>query len=169
MSEPIQSIATGTYMIGETTQTELQAGPGISITQPSEGTVRIANDETVLWSADYSNNTTSATLSEGLDHFEFVDIVWCHQNKSLIVNRYPTESKQFLCYLGRENEISWGTVSQFFVFGAVWAKDQWTSNTTLTKRICQYHGFGSTGATSANELVPVKIVGINRISGGNNE
>lgn len=162
MSE-INSIANGTYMIGETTNLNFEAGNGISITQPSEGTVRIANDETVLWSADYSTNTTSATLSEGLDHFEFVDIFWNHgNNSSLIVNRYPTESKQFICYLGRENNLSWSTTGQLFVFAAVWAKENWSSNTTLKKRLCMYHQFGATGSTSVNELVPVKIVGINR-------
>jgi len=43
MSE-INSIAQGTYTLGQTSATTYQAGPGISITQPSEGTVRISND-----------------------------------------------------------------------------------------------------------------------------
>ena len=73
MSEPIQSISNGTYMIGETTQTELQAGHGISITKPSEGTVRIAADETVLWE-NSSGSTSSVALSESPYNFDFVDI-----------------------------------------------------------------------------------------------
>lgn len=73
MSEPIQSIANGTYMIGETTNLNFEAGPGISITQPSEGTVRIANDETVLWE-NSSGSTSSVALSESPYNFEFVEI-----------------------------------------------------------------------------------------------
>ena len=80
----------------------------------------------------------------------------------MIVNRYPTEAGEFLCYLGRENSLTWSSTGQFFMFGAVWAKNQWTSNTILNKRICKYHTFGSTGSGDANELVPVKIIGIDR-------
>jgi hypothetical protein len=44
MSENIQSIANGSFVLGSTSATTYQAGPGISITHPSEGTVRISND-----------------------------------------------------------------------------------------------------------------------------
>lgn len=73
----INSIANGTYTIGETNNLTFEAGPGISIDSPSAGTVRIANDETVL----YENNnpqqlTTSATytLSEPFTNFEKIEV-----------------------------------------------------------------------------------------------
>ena len=44
MSENIQSISQGTYTIGNTSAINFEAGPGISITEPSAGTVRIGND-----------------------------------------------------------------------------------------------------------------------------
>lgn len=75
MSEPIQSIANGTYLIGETSQTEFQAGPGISITQPSEGTVRISNDETILFSD--SSGVDGSNLPSGMvdmNTFKYVRI-----------------------------------------------------------------------------------------------
>ena len=49
MSENIQSISQGTYTIGQTSATNFIAGPGIKIDEPSAGTVRIGNDETVLF------------------------------------------------------------------------------------------------------------------------
>lgn len=44
MSENIQSISQGTYTIGQTSAINFEAGPGISITEPTAGTVRIGND-----------------------------------------------------------------------------------------------------------------------------
>ena len=49
MSENIQSISQGTFTIGQTSATNFVAGPGIKIDEPSAGTVRIGNDETVLY------------------------------------------------------------------------------------------------------------------------
>ena len=71
MSE-INSIAQGTYTLGQTSATTYQAGPGISITQPSEGTVRISNDETVLFTTADIYKTTAFTLTEPLTSFEKV-------------------------------------------------------------------------------------------------
>lgn len=71
MSE-INSIANGTFTIGSTSATTFSAGPGISITQPSEGVVRIANDETVLWSG--TGNAGEFSLSESYKNFEKIGI-----------------------------------------------------------------------------------------------
>ena len=60
MSENIQSISQGTYTIGQTSATNFIAGPGISIDSPSAGTVRIGNDETVLY-----NDFTGRPISVG--------------------------------------------------------------------------------------------------------
>lgn len=76
MSE-INSIANGTFTIGQTLATNFQAGPGISITQPSEGTVRIANDETVLF-----ENSAGASVINGIPcsenpfNFDELKIYW---------------------------------------------------------------------------------------------
>jgi hypothetical protein len=69
----INSIAQGTYTLGQTSATTYQAGPGISITQPSEGIVRISNDETVLWSGTATSG--DITLSETYKNFEKFGIV----------------------------------------------------------------------------------------------
>lgn len=75
MSENIQSIANGTFTIGSTSATTFSAGPGISITQPSEGTVRIANDETVLWSGTcLTQGDVAVSLAEPASNFEKIEI-----------------------------------------------------------------------------------------------
>jgi hypothetical protein len=81
MSENIQSIANGSFVLGNTSATTFEAGNGISITQPSEGTVRISNDETVLWSGntfsigDGSHLSATVQLSEPISAFEEIKII----------------------------------------------------------------------------------------------
>ena len=71
----MNTIYDGTYVIGQTSATNFQAGPGIAITQPSEGTVRIANDETVLFSGErYLSATGAFALSENPYNFEEIQI-----------------------------------------------------------------------------------------------
>lgn len=68
----IQSIANGTYVIGQTSATNFVAGNGIKIDSPSEGTVRIANDETVLYDEPTNHNvdtTAEFQMSESLWNF----------------------------------------------------------------------------------------------------
>ena len=72
MSENIQSISQGTYTIGQTSATNFIAGPGIKIDEPSAGTVRIGNDETVLWSG--AANAGEFTLNETYKNFEKIGI-----------------------------------------------------------------------------------------------
>lgn len=45
----MNTIYDGSFVLGQTSATNFVAGPGIKIDQPSEGVVRIGNDETVLW------------------------------------------------------------------------------------------------------------------------
>jgi len=65
----MNTIYDGTFVLGNTSATTYQAGPGISITQPSEGTVRISNDETVLYSGA---GTSSFNVSENFSSFETI-------------------------------------------------------------------------------------------------
>ena len=81
MSENIQSISQGTYTLGETNKLTFSAGPGIKIDEPSAGTVRIGNDETVLWEAPggITGSTSACTASEPFKNFEKVDIWLSHK------------------------------------------------------------------------------------------
>lgn len=79
MGENIQSISQGTYTIGQTSATNFVSGPGIKIDEPSAGTVRIGNDETVLWSgasalSAINGSANALNLSESLFNFETVAV-----------------------------------------------------------------------------------------------
>lgn len=160
MSE-INSIANGTYTIGQTSATNFQAGPGIKIDEPSAGTVRIGNDETVLWSGTYSTSTTQLVCSESIANFDKIDVWWIQQNARPIVNTYQTQNlgQIFVIHGKCEN-------GHAVMFIAGW--DKGSDNKTFTKNYCKYSPTDNWGTfVDANELVPVKIIGINRISGGN--
>lgn len=76
----MNTIYDGTFILGSTSATTFSAGNGITISQPSEGVVRIANDETVLWTNDNpsqvsANVTLTGTLTESCSSFETIRFV----------------------------------------------------------------------------------------------
>lgn len=74
MSE-IRSISEGSFVLGDTNNLIFEAGTGIKVDSPSEGTVRIANDETVLWeneSSPLQNSDGTAVLSEDPSVFKYL-------------------------------------------------------------------------------------------------
>lgn len=75
MSE-INSIANGSFVLGQTSATNFVAGNGIKIDEPSAGTVRIGNDETVLWSGNATYTNFPLTLNEPMSSFETVKFYW---------------------------------------------------------------------------------------------
>ena len=172
MSE-INSIAQGTYTLGQTRVTTYQAGSGISITQPSEGVVRISNDETVLWSGTLTNGQT-ANLSETVKNFEKIKI-FAHEsqrNRNLVseyvTDYFSTSTMVAICIPDMENSSS----KSWFAF--YWSRLYFTDATcsaVVNDGGTQTWWAASNGA--ALNVVPGryciidKIVGINRISGGN--
>lgn len=161
MSEQIQSIANGTYMIGETTNLNFEAGPGISITQPSEGTVRIANDETVLW--ENSSGSTTVTLSESYYNFERVRFTYLFVS-NLLECTIPTQSTISSLWLGNTIYRT-GDGNPLEIIGfPVSITNSGLTATTSNGRV-QWYPANNGDTISAIKLV--KIVGINRISGGN--
>ena len=159
MSE-INSIANGTYIIGQTSATNFQAGPGIKIDSPSAGTVRIANDETVLFeNVNGTNGNTVITLSESISNFEYVQIeysVWDDEKATQIL---PVQSSQY-----QLNTVWYDNDSNFYHFCDVLT----ISGTAYTLIKAAFHSFNSTSVTvdgDAKKLFKTyKVVGINRIS-----
>lgn len=168
MSE-IRSISEGTFMIGQTSNLNFEAGPGIKVTEPSEGTVRIATDETVLWESQngFSSTIVSIDLSEAYGNFDIIAVYWSHNGVDNEIQYYNSKSatnERWVHFGGRE-----AGNGNFYFFTAVWKQ---TSTTNFVKDICFYRLIGPSqcsNGSSTNELVPIKVVGINRISGGNNE
>lgn len=163
MSE-LNSIANGTYMIGETSDLNFEAGPGISITQPSGGTVRIAKDETVLWegtvpSTSGQNLNYTITLSEAITNFEIIRVFL---NDTMQVfglfdlnTLSPKKKEMFNDGSGRGVIVGYYAHcddSTHLTYQCGFASNSWNAPYTG-----EYLGYGK----------PYKVVGINRISGGN--
>ena len=172
MSENIQSISLGTYSIGNTNELTFSAGPGIKIDSPSAGTVRIGNDETVLWEAgNISNRTSACTASEPFTNFEHVDLWIAHGTYgparcvSLDMNSFGTNTGYFSVMRPR------GTSNLNVAFMKYeFNNSAKTMNCTMSKCLV-YGGYASTGVSVTATLNDdedrksiYKIVGINRIS-----
>lgn len=181
MSENIQSIANGTFTLGQTSATNFEAGPGISITQPSEGTVRIANDETLLFSATSWSST--CPLDEPASNFKNIKIVYfeSYGNAGARSITLDTERMTFSggtydtvyidCPFYYANKIncrggnySFDTTTSFVLHNGV--QFNMESLTTGTNTVT-YKGYYTTGANRQASVFIDKIVGINRISGSN--
>ena len=155
----MNTIYDGTYVIGQTSATNFQAGPGISITQPSEGVVRISNDETVL----YSGDGTNLTLSEDAYNFERLRFKVDPGQGMKFIETTPAGTLAFSTSNGFGN-----AYIKFFRL----SYDESTNKFTVarTKAIGTNFDTTTTGWTASidGDLTGIKeIVGINRISGSN--
>lgn len=164
MSETIQSISQGTYTIGETSATNFIAGPGITIDQPSAGTVRIGNDETVLF--ETTARTSAATLSEPFSAFESIKIVHNTQVEE-VHNPVITDALRYWHFYGTPSQ---GVYKIAMVNCSL---PDYTHITNVSSRTLFYPVTGTATAytVSLNDTYAlntiVKVIGINRISGGN--
>lgn len=156
----MNTIYDGTYVIGQTSATNFQAGPGISITQPSEGTVRIANDETVLWEGTLTASSDKITLSEPFTNFERQGVYWKSYER-----RFYSEFSN----TGTGNPFALGAVFVLQDGNVEKSCITWTADTTteLSYKSTSHGSITATGTSFNTNVLPYKIIGINRISGGN--
>ena len=174
MSE-INSIANGTYIIGQTSATNFIPGPGIKIDSPSAGTVRIGNDETVLfeYTGTGKNTASSFYISESLTNFETIrvrcvgypgndgQLVYCDVPSPRTTAENFSICTTYFCSKNDGNPLQ------------VIAQRYSASNNGLTYGLVDkkmlYYGLTATAptTTNANMLSIDKIIGINRISGSN--
>lgn len=167
MSE-INSIANGTFTIGSTSAINFQAGPGISISEPSEGTVRIGADETVLWEGQVSGAGIEIPLSESFRNFKALKFVTTQNYTSLNTILNVQDSNVFGIPFGHIQ--SDGMYNEFISLS-------FTDNThgSLTNAKSIEWPLTSTTTAPANVRndwtwtfrALSKIIGINRISGSN--
>ena len=182
MSE-INSIANGTFTIGSTSATNFVAGPGIKIDEPSAGTVRIGNDETVLWegtSPQVSANTTwTAALSEPASNFERVGLVLYH-SYGWGVDGLNNNAFDFRVVENYDGKFIWSQLDDIrpstINFGG--NNPQYDANAAGISGgnifVCKGYGryactpSGTLGSITNNRGVIIrKVIGINRINGGN--
>ena len=168
MSE-INSIAQGTYTLGQTSATTYQAGPGISITQPSEGTVRISNDETVLWSGT-ANVGTVMELSEPLFNFQTVRLENAYGQEycqSIGLNgNWMNPMTPTFHYGGTSSGTTCEIIMDRITFVST-AADKLTFNSNMDVQIKTAGGVSVANNVNNNTQRITRVVGINRISGSN--
>lgn len=172
MSE-INSIANGSFVLGQTSATNFVAGPGIKIDEPSAGTVRIGNDETVLWSGESTVLNQTFNLSEPFTNFKKIRFKHCFEGSGVfapIFTDYDTSTltaqggaKQGigLGYNGckAQNDLpGWN-------FGL--ANIVSVSNTELSGRGAGYFALNTKSLITKNIYYIYGIYGVDRISGGN--
>ena len=161
MSE-INSIANGTFTIGQSSALTFEAGPGITIDSPSAGTVRIGSDETVLWSGTNEFITPSITgkvLSESPSNFEKLEIwaVW---------NPWEGNTPVATYYPGNVTAGSYLVFDQSQFMRAGYGKWTITNNVIKMVSAAQTTSWPSFQQGSTYGGI-VKVIGINRISGSN--
>lgn len=172
MSENIQSISQGTYTIGQTSATNFQAGPGIKIDQPSEGVVRIGNDETVLWSGALTVGNT-AQMTEPVTAFEsYKFYLLGYERKLKVVNEFWTDGASTGNEPYKVNPIIFQVGPGFFTINAGDCK--WNASWDNLQYVTGYNKWMPFNSSTWNQIntntdspTIVKIVGLNRISGGN--
>ena len=159
MSENIQSISQGTYTIGNTNELTFSAGPGIKVDQPSEGVVRIGNDETVLW----SGNALTGICNESPWNFDKLGFVTSGSINSLQYNEFPAisgKNMMAMTTIGAESDIVWHFTPSRITF----------NNNTFTLKSCDFYAKTSQTTFTYNagdHIKMIKVIGINRISGSN--
>ncbi len=174
MSENIQSIANGTYVIGQTSATNFIAGPGITIDQPSAGTVRIGNDETVLWSGSTQltamNTSASAIhLSESLYNFDKIGVYakpLSTHNEYKVSEFTPNSAEEgfdFVNWFKGGGTTTAGAVRFGVAFVQYNSTGMWIKSNELFQLSVDKNGV----STQNNQSIMTKIIGINRISGSN--
>lgn len=167
MSE-IRSISEGSFVLGDTNNLTFEAGSGIKITEPSEGTVRIANDETVLWSGLASPSDFPLSLSESLSNFEKVEFTW--------IPRYQGDyGSPTVCALqetsGYGGTLRYTLIAPYWNASTTWL-GWWFLSTTdnQTKLTSVKNAFGNPQTTNAvtDGLLckMVRVIGINRKTQG---
>ena len=156
MSENIQSISQGTYTIGQTSATNFIAGPGIKIDEPSAGTVRIGNDETVLWEGNCTG-ISSVNLSEPLTNFEYGKVIYCPYTAN---NQTPYNIHEFVT---DDSRLIIGLSNFNIDFKLNIFKTRFSaSNTTFYSLSNAYFDGTWNSANHNNFLGFYKVVGINR-------
>lgn len=176
----MSQIYNGSFVLGDTSATTLSAGEGIKLDTSVPGVIGIGTDETVLWSGaeKVTNRETLITLNENLFNFEKIQIWddWLN-NSPTKITEFSTSGQQ-----GGTTFQRFGTLHcapdgwQFeqnpsFYLAWNFYSVQDNGNKIRTERNfiagALIGGSQIPAIQQRNNSYVYKIVGINRISGGN--
>lgn len=165
----MNTIYDNTFTIGQTSAINFEAGPGISITEPTAGTVRIGADEMVLW-----ENTTSGvyndtiTLNEPWSGFNKIGIEvtdafgWGGKSEQFdTLNLAGTRAKNFSCSYPF---VVAGSPNKQFIRGCqlTFANDEFTSGTVISFETTLTPNITIACTTGGSGPRLVRVIGINR-------
>ena len=168
MSENIQSISQGTFTIGQTSATNFVAGPGIKIDEPSAGTVRIGNDETVLWSGGLTSTLSLSESMSGFDRVRFV--MYCdNTNTQLNQNLIHEISWNNGNIVTMADTVRYPAIASFPIYDYRWGANIASNGKDISNVYHEmyWHPKDSWVGGGLNEnaaYYPVKIIGIGRKS-----
>lgn len=169
----MSEIYNGTFLLGNTSATTLSAGPGIKLDTSVPGTIKISNDETVLWEVATTANATSAgNFSENPFNFERIGVYWLMNNdgtlQSPTYQEFPTlQNTTYYLNAGFGNSYCYIGKVHFNV-----GSSSFSSTKAQGIQIANWNATASITSIDPNYLNKMRngfyrIVGINRISGGN--
>lgn len=174
----MNTIYDGSFVLGNTNELTFSAGPGIKIDQPSEGVVRIGNDETVLYENSNPSQITGTSnfdLSEPYTNFNYIKLeirasYGAQQITKLVdvTNKLPNETK-FAASLGewgmgQPSDANWYCDRGYIQFNEASASTLFASSPG--SRI-QINSAGTISFNASRGPAIFKIIGLNRISGSN--
>ena len=167
----MSQIYNGTFVLGDTSATTISAGEGIKLDTSVPGVIGISNDETVLWSGD----ALTATVSESLTNFESVK-VYAHWNyngsfEARTMTEIPGTANNFnLCTLTPSVTTGQTTDAAVYTLASIYNING-LDLTAINKSRIQYgaaeNSFSCNTYSNTDVLKLTKVVGINRINGGN--
>ena len=158
----MNTIYDNTFVLGQTSATNFIAGNGIKIDEPSAGTVRIGNDETVLYSG--TSNTASMTFSESPYNFEKLRFIPGWDQTTNCVSNYVEVELGNASYVSLDFQYPRTDIWNRFE-GLYTVAD---SGMTITQAQYIWGAWGTTTATTntaSKEVRIKKVIGINRIGG----
>ena len=151
----MNTIYDNTFVLGQTSATNFVAGPGIKIDEPSAGTVRIGNDETVLWSG---SEKSGCNFSESCRNFDKLRVKFRTNDLYYYEHIVPTESTAFaLMGYQCEETYTWLKMARYSLSDNQISAFKW-NETTLQNN-------NSVKQSSNNQITLLEVRGINRISG----
>ena len=166
----MNTIYDGTFVLGNTSATNFVGGPGITVDSPSEGTVRISNDETVLYETNTVTNNTAGQvfqLSESVLHFERIRLTLDNMefHGRPCTQEYSVLSSSSVFITPDQNGSTPPTLNIPYAQYSINSD----GNLVCDRRGLLYGSIGSPQHTNGNNrgYCLMKVIGINRISGSN--
>ena len=169
----------GSYTLGNSQETQITAGTGIKVTTPSAGQIQISEDETVLYdgsSAGQVKSNTTIAISESYLNFEKIKFYFLSSAGTVGNTQYTREA----IVLRGTGSLSYTEVSTGPIVSGINGTTHTdvasftfsTSDTThctvkATGTRVSVTSAGSYSTMADRGPTVLRIVGINRISGGN--